>query len=152
MEALDDDGKGRDAVLEHRQQEQIREALDRADELELGDLVDEVDVIKPLDAVEIALVDGVDAQEARLAVGAGLAALADLDRVGPGLGEGAAQVLVTRSAPQVVEVAVGDAGQALVTRVAEPVPGALAELAGGRSRQGVMEAVDFGQQRTSSAV
>jgi len=83
---------------------------------------------------------------------AGLAALADLDRVGPGLGEGAAQVLVTRSAPQVVEVAVGDAGQALVTRVAEPVPGALAELAGGRSRQGVMEAVDFGQQRTSSAV
>lgn len=87
MESLDDDGEGVDEVFEPGQQEQLRQEVDGADELKLGDPVDQVDGVEPLGTVEIAPVDGIDPQEAGLAVGAGLAALADLDRTGPGLGE-----------------------------------------------------------------
>ena len=146
MEAAHNDGKGVNQGLEHGQQEVFGDALDRADELELGDLVDQIDMIEPLDAVEIALIDRVDAQEAGLAFRTGLAALADLYRGGTGLGELPPQAFVSRRLAQVVEVAVGDAGQALVTVVAEAVIGALAQLAGGRPGQGAVQGVDFGQQ------
>jgi len=45
--------------------------------LELRDLVDGVDVVEALDAVAIALMDGVDAQETGPLLGAGFTALAD---------------------------------------------------------------------------
>jgi len=55
------------------------DALSSADELELCDLIDKVDMVEALDAVEIALVDRVDAQKAGIALGAGLAPLADIE-------------------------------------------------------------------------
>ena len=57
----------------------VVDALDRSDELELGDLVDEVEVVEALDAVEVSLVDGIDPQVAGLSEGVGPAPLADGD-------------------------------------------------------------------------
>ena len=112
----------------------------------MGDLVDEVDVVEALGAVEVALMDRVDAQEAGTAVGAGFAPFADADLGGAGFVVSGAQALVDACAPQVVEMAVGDAGQALEAGIAEHLEGPLAELAGSRSREGAMEGVDLGQE------
>lgn len=48
--------------------------------------------------------------------------------------------------PPVVPVTVGDPGQALVAGLAEPLPGALAALARGRSRAIAMPGIDLGQE------
>ena len=146
VEALDGKGEGLDEGLEHRQQEALGDAFDRAYELELGDLVDEIDVVEALDAVEVALMDRVDAQEAGTAVGMGFAALADGDLDRLGLVDGAALAPVSSRAPEVVEMAVGDAGQALEAGIAEHRVGPLTELAGGRSREGAVEGIDLGQE------
>jgi hypothetical protein len=47
---------------------------------------------------------------------------------------------------EVVEVAIGEDGQALVADVSEHPVGALTELAGGRTREGGVQGVEFGQQ------
>jgi hypothetical protein len=56
--------------------------------------------------------DGIDAQEAGAAVRPGLAPFADGDLHGAGLVHGAAQALIGLGLAEVVEVAVGDPGQA----------------------------------------
>ena len=66
----------------------LADALGGEDGLELRDLVDGVDVVEALDAVAIALVDGVDAQETGLRIRAGFTALADGDGF-PGRGDAA---------------------------------------------------------------
>ena len=55
------------------------DAIDRADELEPGDLVAEIDVVAALDAVEIALVDGIGPQKARASIATAFAPCADID-------------------------------------------------------------------------
>ncbi len=75
MKAQDAEREALDQGFEHRQQERLADALDRADALELGDFIDPIDVVQALDAVQIALVDGIDADEAGAALGARLAAL-----------------------------------------------------------------------------
>ena len=113
------------------------DALDRADELELGDLVDEVEVVEALDAVEVSLVDGIDPQVAGLSEGLGPAPLADGDVHGAGRrGHRPAAALIAGRVAQVVEVSVGDGGEALEAAVAEQLPGPDAELAGGRTGEG----------------
>ena len=77
VEALGDEGIGGDQGLEHRDQETLGDGFDGADLLVLGDFVDGVDVIDAFGAVVIALVDGIDAQEAGAAFGTGLFAHAD---------------------------------------------------------------------------
>lgn len=64
MEAEDDEGEGLYQVLGRWQQEALGDALDRAGEPELGDLVDEIDLVEALDAVKIPLMDRIDTQEA----------------------------------------------------------------------------------------
>ncbi|MXX78931.1 MAG: hypothetical protein F4Z33_08245 [Gemmatimonadales bacterium] len=63
-----------------------------ADVLELGDLIDDVEDVEPLLAVEVALVDGVDTDEAGTSVEVGLAADAD--------GMCTGRVLARRRAPR----------------------------------------------------
>src|SRR5699024_5696108 len=96
-----------------------------ADELILRFRIDDVDVINTLDAVEIALVNRVHAQVARLAVGSGAAALGDGHARRLGLVDPAPPTLVARAVAQVVELAIGDAGQALVTPIRKDPPGTL---------------------------
>ena len=123
------------------------DALDRADELELGDLVDEVEVVEALDAVEVSLVDGIDPQVAGLSEGLGPAPLADGDVHGAGRrGHRPAPALIAGRVAQVVEVSVGDGGEALEAAVAEQLQGPDAELAGGRTGEGAVEGIDFSEQ------
>lgn len=68
---------------------------------------------EPFDAVLIGLMDGIDAQVARLAVGSKGMAQVDLDPRGHGLGDLSSPALVAGAVAQVVEIAVVDAGQAL---------------------------------------
>ncbi|WP_376780461.1 transposase [Stutzerimonas nitrititolerans] len=131
--------------LEHRQQEALRDTLHRADELELSDLIDEVDAVEALDATLIALVNRVDAQEAGMAFGPGLSALADGDLDRMGLVDGAAHPLIALGVAQVVEVAVGYPREALVVGIAEHRVSALAELAGGRPREGAVQGIELGE-------
>ena len=79
--------------------------------LELGDLIDEVDVVEALDAVEIALVDRIDAQEAGAALGARLAPFADVDLDRAGLVHAASVAPIGLGLSEVVEVAVGNPGE-----------------------------------------
>ena len=115
--------------------------------LELGDLVDEVEVVEALDAVEVSLVDGIDPQVAGLSEGLGPAPLADGDVHGAGRrGHRPAAALIAGRVAQVVEVSVGDGGEALEAAVAEQLQGPDAELAGGRTGEGAVEGIDFGEQ------
>lgn len=99
----------------------------------------------PLYAILAALVDGVDAHEAGAALGMGFAPLADVDPHRARLILGAAATLVGLRLTQVVEVAVGDGGQALIAAVAEQLPGSLAELAVGRSGEGAVQGGELNQ-------
>jgi len=80
----------------------------------------------------VALVHGIDAQKAGLAVGRRLAPLTDLDRRGSRLLV-AAQA-VARALAQVVEVAVGQSGQPLELRLAVNLELALADVPRGQDR------------------
>jgi len=116
-------------------------------ELELGDLIDEVDVVEAFDGVEIALVDRIDAQEAGAALGARFAPLADVDLDRAGLVRAASMAPIGLRLSEVVEVAVRDPGEACIALIAEACVGALTELSGSGTREGAVEAVDLGQQQ-----
>lgn len=105
----DDEGEGLKKCFEGRQQVMLADPLDTDDDLPLGDLIDGVDVIETLDAIEIALVDGVDAKKSGAAIRPGWAPHADLDRVAPGLVVMATQTLIADAVAQVVEMSIGGA-------------------------------------------
>lgn len=79
MEAEDDEGEAVEELVERRDEEALADPFDADDALHLGGLVDGVEVVEALDAVEIALMDGIDAQEAGASVRKGFAVLADGD-------------------------------------------------------------------------
>ena len=87
VKALDDKGIGGDQGFEHGDQEAFGNGFDGADVLILGDFIDGVDVIDAFGAIAVALVDGIDAEEAGLAVQLRLSAFADGCRGRPCLGE-----------------------------------------------------------------
>ena len=68
VEAAANKGKGQDEAFQDGKQEAFADALDGSDELKLGDLVDGVDEIQSFDAIQVALVDAVDAQIPRLSL------------------------------------------------------------------------------------
>ena len=91
--------------------------------------------------------DGIDPQVAGLSEGLGPAPLADGDVHGAGRrGHRPAPALIAGRVAQVVEVSVGDGGEALEAAVAEQLQGPDAELAGGRTGEGAVEGIDFGEQ------
>ena len=57
-----------------------------------------------------------------------------------------AAALIAGRVAQVVEVSVGDGGEALEAAVAEQLQGPDAELAGGRTGEGAVEGIDFSEQ------
>ena len=146
VEAEDAEREGQQQAFEERQQEALRDGGGRADELVLGDLVDEVDQEQALDAVAVALVDGVDADVAGLAVGLRRLAQGDLDRGRPRPRPHGALRAVGRGAAQVVEVAVGERRQALEARVPEHLELAAQDLARGQPGHLPVGLVDVRQQ------
>ena len=88
VKALDDQGIGGDQGFEPGDQEALGEGFDGAEVLILGDFIDGVDGIDALGALAVARVDGIDAEEAGLAVRRRLSAFADGDRNRSRLGEG----------------------------------------------------------------
>ena len=146
MEAHDPEGEGVDELLQDGQQEGLGDGLDGADELVLGDLVDDVDQVDALFAVEVALVDGVDAQETGPTAGVRLAALADGDLDRPRFGRRRASAPVRRGLPQPVEVAVRQPRQTLEAEVAEDLELALQHPPRRRAAQPAEDPVDLREQ------
>ena len=98
--------------------------------LALSHLVHDVDVAEGFGAV--ALVDGVNAQEARAAVGIGLATLADGRLGGLSLCEGGTSALADLGLAQIVEMAIGQARQTLQALLPEDLELAAHERPSGR--------------------
>ena len=88
-------------------------------ELELGHVIDHVDVVDTLGAVLIALVDGIDAHIAGLAARLGLAPVPDGAVCRLGLGHYRAPALICRRPAQIVQVTVRQSRQTLETDIAE---------------------------------
>ena len=141
------EGEGGDEVLQHEHHEVLGDARHGAKVLELRDFVDDVDEVDALFAAPVAEVYGVDAQEAGLAIGLGLAADADGDGSRAGLAEGEAAGPVLAGLPEVVDLAVGDVGEALEPLVAVDMAHAPEDHLGGGSGELAEGLVDLGQQR-----
>ena len=71
MESEEDEGERSQEGFQGRDEKALGDSFDGDDDLHLGDFVDDVDVIEPFDAVPIALVNGVDAQETGATLGIG---------------------------------------------------------------------------------
>ena len=147
VEAVEREGERPQQSVEDRGQAGGVDMLDRADALELGDLIHQVHVVEALDAVQVALMDGIDPHPARLSERLRAAAFPDRDlhRARRQRRRSAAPLIACR-VPQVVQMAVGDAGQAFEAAVAEQMESAGAELARGRTGQRAVEHVELGQQ------
>ena len=146
MEAEDAERERQQQAFEQRQKEALRDAGHGADELVLGDLVHEVDEVQALDAVAVALVDGVDADVAGLPVGLRRLAQADGHRRRLRLRPHRALHAVRRGAAQVVDVAVGDRREVLEARVPERLELAAQDLARGQPGHLPVGLVDVRQQ------
>jgi len=93
----------------------------------LGDDVDGIDVVEALDPVLVALVDGIDADEAGLSLRRRRAAHADAAGSAVGLDEVPALLLVEGLGTQVVQMGDGDAGQSGVAGITIQPPGPFQE-------------------------
>ncbi len=147
MAAEDHEGEGLQQLLQGGQQVVLGDLLHADGHLPLGDLIDCIDVIDPLDTVQVALVHGIDAQEAGTATGPGLAPLADPHPGPPGLLETSSPVPVVAGLAQGIQVPVGDRGQALVADIPVQFPGPLAQLAGGGPAEVPVQGIQGGQGR-----
>ena len=146
VEAGDLEGEGGDEGFELGEEEVLGDAADGAKVLELRDFVDDVDDVDALLSAAVALVDGVDAQESGPSAGAGLAPGADGDPGGARPAQGEAAGAVGSGLPEVVDVAVGDGGEAPEARIAVDLELTPQELLGGGPGEVAAELVDLGQQ------
>ncbi len=132
MEAPDGEGKGRDELLQNRQEKMLANPLHGTDHLELGDFIHCIDQVHALDPLQIALMHRVDPQVAGLAVRSGFAPFADETTHRSGFVDMTAPGSVGLMLAQVVQVAIGERGQSFKACIGEPVVHALTELPCGR--------------------
>lgn len=147
MKAADRKRKLSHELLQHRQQERLADALAASHHLPLGEDIDGIDVVHPFDAIEIALMDAVDTNEAHSPAGVGRAPLANGIEHGPGSGEGHPGGLVWAALAQVVQVRGRQLRQAFKACITVHVPGAAQQVHRRRPRQAAMGAIDAHQQR-----
>jgi hypothetical protein len=117
MKAMNDERKGLQDRRQHRQQEPLADAFDREHALKLRHRIDGIDVIDALDAIQIALVDGIQAQVARFALGFGLAPNGDGRARRARLVESAPLPLIAFGLAQIVEVRDRNVGQRRIAEI-----------------------------------
>ena len=103
-------------------------------------------MINALDAILIALMHTVDANEAGASVGGRSAPFADRDAGGPGLGEDPATLGIAPALAQVVEMADRNRRQLGIARVAVAFQRAPHQMHRRRAGERVVQTVGFGQQ------
>ena len=147
VEAEDGKREGVEHLRDDRQQVGFGDGLYAGHHFPLGDAVHGVDVVQALGTIQVALMHGIDADEAGSAIGCRCPAHADGDGVcGPGLGQQHARGAVTGAAPQVVQMAHREARQAAVVGVAIARELAAQYAGGGGARERVHGAIHIGQQ------
>ena len=144
-ECLDGERERAQEPFEHRHEEALGDAFARADELKLRDLIDQIERVQALGAVEVPLVDRIDPHEPGTALGMGPAPFANRDRGGPGRCDLAAPALAGGRMAKVVQMSVGEPREPLKARVVEHGVCAFAPLAGGRPGQGPVQGIDLGE-------
>ena len=129
------------------QQKRLTDAGDRNDDLNLRDTVHDVDVINPLHALVIALVNTIDAQKTGTALRIGAFAHANGHRRagGGGLGKVYPRLHVTHAFAQVVQVRDRDVGQGREFDLAVHPDGPFGELLGGGPGERTVGTVDLDQ-------
>ena len=148
MKAQDLERKLRQHLLDDGQQMVLGDGLHAGHHLPLGDAVNGVDVIQPLDAVPVALMDAVDANETRAALRR--RGLAHADRSGlvaACLGHEHTLLAIAAAGAQVVQVRHRDRAQASKARIAKDIALAAQHARRGGPGQRAHGAIDFGQQR-----
>lgn len=131
MEAQDEEWEACQQAFEDRQQVGFAQAFAGGDDLVLRDAVHGVDVIEPLDAVLIALMNAVDTDEAGASVGCGSTALPDGDGIALRLSPVQAGGLIADLVAQVVQVGNRQGRKPLIAGIAIQGVGALHEALGG---------------------
>ena len=119
MEPDDHERQRDEHLLQHRDEERLRDPRHGADMLELRHLVDQVDVVDALHAVSVTLMHRVHAHVARLAGGVRPSALADAHRGRPRVVDGRPPRAVGLRPPQVVQMRRGQPRQPLEAGIAE---------------------------------
>ena len=106
------------------------------------DFDDKFDMVQhPHHAIQVTLMDRIHAQKAGFPVRVGFASLPDGHLDGSCLVHAAKLALKARGVAEIVEMAVENRRQTLIAGVMEYPISALAELAGGRTRQGIMQGI-----------
>ncbi len=147
MKAEDTVGELMQDGLQNRYEMGLGDGFATAHILPLRDRVDGIDVINSLPRAAVALVHGVDPQEARPAARLGLAPLADRHCRGTGLGVMDTLFAIDPGAPQVVDMRGRDRGQSFVIGLTMDLEFALQDAAYGRSREAFVGAIGGGQQK-----
>uniref|UniRef100_E6PKS1 Uncharacterized protein n=1 Tax=mine drainage metagenome TaxID=410659 RepID=E6PKS1_9ZZZZ len=123
VEARDLEGKLLQHLLDDGQHVGLGDRLHRGHDLPLGDAVDGVDVIQTLDAVEVALMHTVDANEPWAPIGCRCPAYSDGGgTIAAGLGHHHTLLAVAVAVAQVVQVRHRDRAQALEPGIAKDIP------------------------------
>ena len=99
MERQNDKGELLEEGLQHGNQVPFADCLHRTDDFELSHLIDRIDMVDTLHPIQIALVDRIDAQIPRLAIGLGLPAFAEAGNRGTGLVKVLTNTLVRGAMP-----------------------------------------------------
>src|ERR1700674_2274919 len=114
MKAEDDEGKASQELADDGQQVGFADPLAAGDQLPLGNDVDGIDMVEPLDAVVVALMDSIDADEPGTTLGCGRAPGANTAGSSLGLAVMDAALLVERVGAQVVQMRDRNGGQSLI--------------------------------------
>ncbi len=146
MEPDDDERQRDEHLLQHRDEERLGDPGHGADMLELGDFVDQVDVVDALHAVPVTLMHRVHAHVAGLAGGVRPPTLADAHRGRPRVVDGRPPRAVSLRPAQVVQVGRGQPRQPLEARIAEHLVLAAQHLAGRGTAELAADLVGLGQQ------
>ena len=146
MEPQDFEGEQGDGLFQRGDEVALGNLLHADDDLPLEDGVDQVDVIDALVAVEVALMNGVDADPAWAVLGVWFAADADGDTDGLGSGEGLGDPAISGGSSEVVDVSWGNVFEAFKSLVAVDVILPLENAPGCRPGKALMGVVGLGQE------
>ncbi len=133
MKTQDAEGKLDQHILQNWFQPEFAKARRGGHDLPLRHFIDGIDVVQAFVALVIALMYGVQTQEAGLALGIGPPAFSNHDWSRPGLGVVQAAFAVALLFPQVVQMGHRDSGQPLELQLAIHLILALQHAPGGGS-------------------